>query len=81
MKHLSFTCKDQLVWLEVVDCKSVTEEGLESLTRMDRLRILHIENLKYVKDPEKSLSILKEALPKCNIKYPPYTDSPSEIDW
>ena len=37
--------------------------------------MLHIGNLKYVKDPLKVISNLKEAMPNCIIKYPPYTEN------
>ena len=73
MSALRATCGDQLVWLEIVNCKSVTNEGLEKLQNMSRLRILHLEDLKYVRDPKKVLSGLEDALPKCHITYPPYT--------
>ena len=79
LKYLSATCAHQLVWLEVVDCHSVTDEGLQSLKRMSSLKTLHIENLKYVKDPLKVISTLKETMPNCIINYPPYTDN-SEVE-
>ena len=79
LKYLAATCSHQLVWLEVVDCPSVTDEGLESLKRMSSLKMLHIGNLKYVKDPLKVISTLKEAMPNCLIKYPPYTEN-SEVE-
>jgi hypothetical protein len=79
LKYLSATCSHQLVWLEVVDCPSVTDEGLESLKRISSLKMLHIGNLKYVKDPLKVISTLKEAMPNCIIKYPPHTDN-SEVE-
>ena len=79
LKYLAATYSHQLLWLEVVDCPSVTNEELESLKRMSSLKMLHIGNWKYVKDPLKVISNLKEALPNCIIKYPPHTDN-SEVE-
>ena len=66
-------CSEQLVWLEIEDCPKVTDEGLKSLQRMNRLKMLYLENLKYVNKPQEVLSSLNEAMPKCKIIYPPYT--------
>ena len=74
LSSLAINCKDTLVWLEIVNCKSITDDGVLNLKDMSRLRILHLEDLKYVKDPKKVLGVLEEANPKCHITYPPYTN-------
>ena len=71
---LSRICREQLTWLEIVQCKSVTEKGLLALANFERLKRLHIEDLKYVTDENAKIVIeeLKKALPNCHLTFPPY---------
>lgn len=82
MGALADICKDQLVWLEINGCHAVTKSGLLKLQDFNTLKLLKIENLKYVKDNEvpEIITTLKESMPKCKISYPPFTESENEIN-
>lgn len=76
--YLTNLLHENLVWLEVVQCPNVTDKGLLTLRKMSALKVLHLENLPSVKDPQNVISILEESLPKCQISFPPFTDENDE---
>ena len=45
---------------------------------MNALKVLHLEKLPAVKNPQNVIAILEESLPKCHIEFPPYTDEKNE---
>jgi hypothetical protein len=59
--------KDTLRHLELVDCKSLTDEGLRSLKGLN-LSVLTVKNVPYVKDVAGVEKELRDALKNCEIK-------------
>ena len=59
--------KDSLKYLELIDCKNLTEVGLRCLKDLD-LKTLVITNVPYVKDFEAVKAELKAALKDCDVK-------------
>jgi hypothetical protein len=65
---------DQLQWLEIMKCPSVTNDGLLKMSRFEKLKVLRLEDLKNVYDPKDVLEKLQQSMPKCSITYPPFTN-------
>ncbi|KAI4503427.1 hypothetical protein M0802_001649 [Mischocyttarus mexicanus] len=65
---LMLSClKDSLTHLEVIDCPSVTDEGLYKLGKLENLKKLKLEGLKYVENPNDVKKQLKQCLPNIHI--------------
>ena len=78
MRSIAYLLHENLAWLEVIQCHNISDEGLLALRKMKALKILHLENLTNVKEPQKVIASLEEALPKCQISFPPYTNETDE---
>ena len=74
LHYLSKEYNGKIQWLEVINCQGITDKGLLHLKDLNTLKVLKIEDLKRVKNPEKILEELQISLPKCQIEYPPYSD-------
>ena len=78
MRSIAYLLHENLAWLEVIQCHNISDEGLLALKKMKALKILHLENLTNVKEPQKVIASLEEALPKCQISFPPHTNETDE---
>ncbi|XP_046837765.1 ATP synthase subunit s, mitochondrial [Vespa crabro] len=67
MSLLSFL-KESLTHLEVIECPSVTDEGLYKLKKLQKLKILKLEGMPYLKDPADVRKQLMESLPNTKIE-------------
>lgn len=72
MRSLAYLCQDQLQWVEVINCADISDEGLVALKDLHKLKVLHFEDLKAVRNAETTVELLKTALPDCQITFPPY---------
>ncbi|CRL02277.1 CLUMA_CG015076, isoform A [Clunio marinus] len=63
--------KDSLKIVEIIQCKNLTDDGLQHLTKLINLEKLIVHNLPYVKHLEKVQEDLRKALPKCTIQINP----------
>lgn len=59
--------KDSLKFLEIVNCKNITEDGLRSLKVLSKLETLIARDLPYVSKPAEIAKELKEHLKNCEI--------------
>merc|ERR1711983_600202 len=73
MRSIAYLMHEHLSWLEVIQCHNISDEGLLALNKMKALKVLHLENLNSVKNPQEVIASLSESLPKCQITYPPFT--------
>ena len=81
MRSIAYLLHEHLSWLEVIQCHNISDEGLLALHKMKALKVLHLENLSNVKNPQEVIASLSDCLPKCQISYPPFTtESEEEID-
>ena len=78
LNYIAYLLHDNLAWLEVSQCPNISDAGLLSLKKMNALKVLHLEKLPAVKNPQNVIAILEESLPKCHIEFPPYTDEKNE---
>jgi len=69
MPPLAFYTKDHLDWLELSDNGNVTVAGLSHLRKLQKLKVLRLENLQGVSDRKGLLSNLKTAMPNCEITF------------
>ena len=67
--QLSIFLKDHLDWLELSDNGSVTVAGISHLRKLQKLKVLRLENLPGVNDRKGLLSNLKTAMPNCEITF------------
>ena len=56
-------------WLELSDNGNVTVAGLSHLRKLQKLKVLRLENLQGVSDRKGLLSNLKTAMPNCEITF------------
>lgn len=61
--------KNSLTHLEVIDCPSVTDEGLHKLGELENLKKLKLEGLTYVENPNDVKKQLKHHLPNIQIEW------------
>ncbi|KJH45175.1 hypothetical protein DICVIV_08789 [Dictyocaulus viviparus] len=59
-----------LKFLEIDECRKITEFGLKHLELCSGLKLLILRNMKRVHSPEKVLERLKHALPNTEIHFP-----------
>ncbi|XP_053978728.1 ATP synthase subunit s, mitochondrial [Hylaeus anthracinus] len=59
--------QDSLINLELVNCKSITDEGLHNIKLLKNLEMLQIQGLPYLKDKDLIRKEIIQALPKCKI--------------
>ncbi|KAF7415077.1 hypothetical protein HZH68_003566 [Vespula germanica] len=67
MSSLSYL-KESLTHLEVIECASVTDEGLYKLKKLQKLKILKLEGMPYLKNPNDVRKQLMESLPNAKIE-------------
>jgi len=65
MAYLKYR-KDTLKHLELIDCKNITDEGLNHLKELD-LKTLVIKNVPYVKNFEAIEKELRSAMKNCEM--------------
>lgn len=58
--------RDTLKYLEIENCKNLTDEGLRSLKDFD-LKTLIVRNVPYVKNVEAITQELKDNMKNCNV--------------
>lgn len=68
LKELVYV-KETLLFLQVSQCGNITEPGLLHLTSLQKLRILIIFDLPYIKDKVKILDTLRNDMKLCKITY------------
>lgn len=61
--------KDSLEHLEISSCGDITDRGLSSITQLNKLKTLFLQDLPEVKDKKGSYARLTAALPQCQIDY------------
>jgi hypothetical protein len=59
--------KESLKFLEIINCKNITEDGLRSLKKLTNLQKLVARNLPYVNKPAEIAKELQEHLKNCEI--------------
>lgn len=61
--------KDTLRHLQITSCLNITSKGLEGLFTLEKLKVLLLGDLPYVKDKDSILKQLRIKLPLCNVSY------------
>lgn len=61
--------KNSLEELQIIDCPNLTANGLSELGQLDRLKILKLAQLPYVRDKNSLVGKLEEKLKKCEISF------------
>ncbi|XP_076247558.1 ATP synthase subunit s, mitochondrial-like isoform X2 [Calliopsis andreniformis] len=61
--------QDSLTNLELINCKSIDDEGLLNLTVLKNLKKLKLQGLVYIRDKDSIQKKLTEALPNCQIDF------------
>jgi len=61
--------KSSLEHLELTSCGDISDRGLTSITQLELLKTLILQDLPEVRNKDKCYKTLKEALPSCDITY------------
>ncbi|XP_076463509.1 ATP synthase subunit s, mitochondrial-like [Babylonia areolata] len=61
--------KDTLLYLQLSNCGDITDSGLVPLKQLVNLRELVMFQLPEVRDPKRAESMLKSALPNCDVRF------------
>jgi len=61
--------KGSLEHLELTSCGDISDRGLTSITQLELLKTLILQDLPEVRNKEKCYDLLKEAFPSCDIDY------------
>jgi H+-transporting ATP synthase F0 complex subunit s len=61
--------KHSLEYLELTSCGDITDRGLTSITQLELLKTLILQDLPEVRNKDKCYKTLKDGLPSCDITY------------
>ncbi|XP_076176937.1 ATP synthase subunit s, mitochondrial isoform X2 [Ptiloglossa arizonensis] len=62
--------QDSLTNLELINCKSITDQGLRDIKILKNLEMLKIQGLPYLENKDLVREELMKALPNCKIDFP-----------